>query len=403
MVHQVNYNGQIHEFPDAATPEMMSKALGLSYEPTNKKINPNISERIKPALEQFGSDIKDIAYNAPGAIVKGIAESPGKLIEAVPNIYNQVMTDPSRAGRNLYGGLAQLGHGTVNFPREVANYANKIGLIKPETARKIPFQNDISEAVKSFVGGNSQRGDKELQSITKNLTSILPTAKVISYINPMKLTSKNIVKDILKSEKSNKELFSNKYSNLFREAENMGHGKFEKLEFPKLNIETLKKYTPNPNKKLESLNLFTEKPSLELAQKSISELGHIIRPLENKTSLMPFQKKQLEAAMDAKKHIQENMFINSEGKLNKDLLKKHNEIQKGYSKEVIPYTTDKSIKEFKQGNISKKELINRLSKKPKIREKHKAIGIREKIPYIGAAGLAGTGGAYLINKLLGKE
>jgi hypothetical protein len=40
MTHQVNYNGQIHEFPDEATPEMISQALGLkSQEKTNQPSN----------------------------------------------------------------------------------------------------------------------------------------------------------------------------------------------------------------------------------------------------------------------------------------------------------------------------------------------------------------------------
>src|ERR1051325_2377309 len=83
MVHQVEYNGQMHEFPDEATPEMISNALGLNSDIKKPKSRSGfpIPEFIRPkeqvnpmdviksgliGMGKAGQNINEAGYNLFG-------------------------------------------------------------------------------------------------------------------------------------------------------------------------------------------------------------------------------------------------------------------------------------------------------------------------------------------------
>jgi hypothetical protein len=82
MVHQVKYNGTLHEFPDEATPEMMSEALGLNQKKSNSskkqfpvmefvsgknQINPlDAIKSVLIGMGKAGQNINEIGYELAG-------------------------------------------------------------------------------------------------------------------------------------------------------------------------------------------------------------------------------------------------------------------------------------------------------------------------------------------------
>lgn len=405
MVHQVEYNGQMHEFPDEATPEMISNALGLNsnqQKPTSRSGFP-IPEFIRPK-EQVN----------PLDVIKSALIGMGK---AGQNI--------NEAGYNLFGKKSPVGRKQLDIrsviggnknPSNLENLVEGIGQYSPlMAAGSLSIPASIGSS--ALYGATQSPEDRTGGAISGGLLGSIPgIMSLAKKINPLQLTSKNLSKEILEGEKSAKEAYSGEkghYSKLFDEARKSGTGTFSNLELPKLNLNTLSQYVPA--KKLESVTQFSLNPSLETAQKSISELGHIIRPLEKKSSLIPYEKKLLNSALDARSHIQENMFKDTRGNINLDLLSKHGKVQSGYSKDVIPYSQDKSIKKFKRGEISSTQLIDALKNKYPITSKHKNIDRRQVVKdalgskfsqgaMLGTGLGIGGGAAYnLINQLLGKE
>ena len=109
------------------------------------------------------------------------------------------------------------------------------------------------------------------------------------------------------------------------------------------------------------------------------------------------------------------MFTDKSGKFNPDLHAQHEAIQKGYASEVIPYTKNTHIQNFKNNKLTKEGLIKRLSGEvgfyPQRGHAHKALGLRKAAEkYIGTKlgqgavlGAGAAGSMALIHELLGKN
>jgi hypothetical protein len=380
-------------------------------ESQKSKLDPNIINRIPHALGEVGSDVLDIVKGIPKAAtdVWGAIPEVGEAAKRqVPGAYEQLIDkDPTRAGKNIIGGFAKGAGKIAQIPPGIVDYLAKIGMIEPETAKKFArptSMKDINAAVKEFVGGEEKPGDALLQGA---IPSVVGAGKILSPINPFKLTQGSIVRNVLSKEKLQKGIHEKMYNNLWDKAAKKG---IKDVPYTPLasDVGAITKYTPEA--KHLALDNYIADRSLANAQKAQSELGQLIRNYNKKDSLTEAEKLAHNAAIKVQKNIKDNMFKDSKGVVNTKLQDRYNKITESYGKNVIPYTKNKSIKEYKRKDITKEQLIDRLSRGPFAAKKgseHRAIAIRKKLgnKYTPAGigiGL-GAGGLAIINKLLGLE
>ncbi len=72
---------------------------------------------------------------------------------------------------NVLAGLAQMGHSIINAPSNIAQFAASHGAINPQTANKIPRQQDYDFS--SMLGLPGTTSDKIIQSLAKNAPAML--------------------------------------------------------------------------------------------------------------------------------------------------------------------------------------------------------------------------------------
>ena len=102
-------------------------------------LDPSFAKRIPGAAAQVGSDIWSGTKKLPLKAIVGLLKAPAKgisIAKGLPDVGRQIVNEPGRAASNVISGLAEIGHGVLNTPRAIADYANKVGLIEPETAEK---------------------------------------------------------------------------------------------------------------------------------------------------------------------------------------------------------------------------------------------------------------------------
>lgn len=354
------------------------------------------------AVPRIGEDLYRGAYNA-------FQSSPEYLEAAkteVPALLNPLngLRHPKSRVKNVIAGLAELGHGVLNTPHGVANYLeNRLNLLPKGWAEKIPYQEDISGALNQFTGNEMNPGDALTRGIMRNALAIAPATKAASVLNPMKLTYKNLAKDVIKTREKNIGEYGNRYENLWKEAEGKGFG--DALYDIDIDMPTIKKYSPN--KGIKDLEDFDKNPTLQNAHAAKSDLLRIKRDLDKLTTLRTSERQQLKAVNNAIDSINKNMFKEPTGEVNKLMADKYGKIQEGYKNEVVPYK-NKAINEFLRNESSEKELINSLSKRAFSRKRGKAhprIEVRNKLnnmPYLKGAGLTGLG-ALLYKEMFGNS
>lgn len=119
MVQQVDVDGQIHEFPDEATPEMMQAAL-----------------RKEAARQQFmdltTNGILDRPIKKLGADAWGLAKDIGNtVLEGAPPLINQLISKPGKTAKNIGAGLSSIpfnvGNAFLNIPQYVVGLESKSG------------------------------------------------------------------------------------------------------------------------------------------------------------------------------------------------------------------------------------------------------------------------------------
>lgn len=370
-------------------------------------------------LATVAGDVGNAALNLPSAIASGLA---GTLNVAthLPDIGEQIGSDPKRALKNVAAGGGEMLSDISRIPPALMNYLAHIGMINPESAKFFPkpfSEEETSQAMNKFVGGGEKPGD-ELRGLIRNVPNIVGVGKAAQILNPLKLTSKNIAKDVLKTEKAMKEKYSGKgglYDKLQDEAHSRGvignH-----INPSQTDIDILKKDMPTDE--FVAIENLLNNTSISNAQNAISQLGHRERKLQSKSErgdiLTDPEKDLLKSVRNTKEHIEKNMFKDVFGKMHNDLLEKHKSIQKGYATEVIPYTKNSNINKFKKKELSARELVDRLSRgkfSAQRGQEHKAMKYRKTAKSIvnsrlGSSGLAGAGltaGYALVNKLLGQD
>ncbi len=112
MVQQVDVDGQIHEFPDEATPEMMQAALKkeAARQQFMQYTQHGILDRPR---EKLMSDAWNLLKNVGSTTVKG-----------VPALLNEAVSNPTGAAKDVGAGLSSIpfniGNALLNIPQYVA-------------------------------------------------------------------------------------------------------------------------------------------------------------------------------------------------------------------------------------------------------------------------------------------
>ncbi len=166
MVQQVNVNGEIHEFPDEATPQMMEEALRkytaqqqfmeMTKGPLDR-LNETVFE--KP-LKKLGSDAWDMAKNIGNTAMRGI-----------PTAINQGVSHPGTALKNLGIGLTSIPFSGINALINAPEYL--VGL-ESKTAgdwlKKYTPQVPVEDIVNANFGAPASQADADV----RGLGAILP-------------------------------------------------------------------------------------------------------------------------------------------------------------------------------------------------------------------------------------
>lgn len=351
-----------------------------------------------------------VAEDVGKALYRGAESIPDYLQSAkteVPGVFSSLWNHPGRSAAQLGAGVTELGHNLINTPRGLADYAaNRLNLIPQSWASSIPYQREISQDVNSVFGEPQYEGEKLIRGIGRNALNIAGGAKLASALNPMNLTAKSIAKDIVKTREKNIGSYGKRYEGLWNEAK--GRGLEDALYNVNIDLPTIKKYSPS--KGIKGIVDFNENPTLETAHAAKSDLLRIKRDLDKLTTLRTAERQQLGAVNDAIDSINNNMFRDASGKLNKPLYDKYQALQEGYKGDVIPYK-NKAINEFLRGESTPQEMVNALSRKSFYAKKgsaHKALKLRKTLkshPYltgIGAGSLIGGAGRGLYDELFGQ-
>lgn len=158
MVQQVEVDGQIHEFPDEATPAMITGAL-KKESARQAFINATQNGIFSRPMNKLTQDALDTAKSAGSTVVQGI-----------PALLNEVVSSPGTALKDVGAGLSSIpfniGKAIVNTPQYVA------GLESPEASdwiKKITPDIPVEDIVNATFGVPTKGGQQ-----IRDLASLAP-------------------------------------------------------------------------------------------------------------------------------------------------------------------------------------------------------------------------------------
>lgn len=376
------------------------------------KIQEQPQENIGTSIAKVPFRIGEDIYKGGVNLIKNIPQYYESAKSEVPGIFSAFRNDPFHALSQVSAGIAELGQNTFNMPHDVINYLSKRLNIVPQDLNKMVqmgrMPEDTQQAINQVFGMPNQPGEELIRGIPRNALNIAAGSKALSVLNPINLRYSNIAKNVVKEEGKQIKSHTKQYNQIWNEADKYGYNQvpIDKYNLSK-NLDVIEKYkTP---KEYQALKDFIKNPTLEKAQRAQSDMGVISRALEEKSkkgSLLSEEKLLFNAAKEAEKHIEENMFKNNQGEINNSLQKKYKKLSRSYRENVVPYKYNKDIQDFKNRKIKAKELVNSLSHGEfavKKGSSHPAIGIRNFInPTWNKAGTMGVMG-LLYNNIMGNK
>lgn len=367
----------------------------------------SLSTSLAMAVPRVGEDILRGGAN----FLKNIPQYYESAKTEVPGAFNVIKNTPGRAGSQAMAGLAELGQNVFNTPHDIVNYlSQRLNLVPEDINKKVQMARmpaDTENAINQIFGTPQQPGEALIRGIPRNALNILAAKPIASALNPLKLTSGGIAKNVLKETEKQIGKHTDMYNKIWNKAEKSGFNQVP-VDQSLLNkhFEVIEKYkTP---REYEALKEFINNPTLEKAQKAQSDMGVIARALEEKSrtaSLLSEEKALFNAAKETEKHIENNMFKNAQGEINKGLQNEYGKVTKSYRENVVPYRYNPYIQKYKAREITAPELVNALSRgefAAKKGSKHPAIKINKKFPLVGTLGTGALGG-YLAHELLGNK
>ena len=199
------------EEPKASNDEKIDyRAYGLTPVENEAPILPEenkegIVESVAKAGPRIYEDVTRGLHSAATEVPKLYESSKTEI----PGLYELLMHHPKHAAAQAGAGITELGHGLLNLPHGIANYlSERLNLLPSKVTEAIPYQKDISNDINEVFGEPRYPGAELVRGIARNLPNIVGGAKALSILNPVKLTSKSIAKDVVRTEKAMKEKYS---------------------------------------------------------------------------------------------------------------------------------------------------------------------------------------------------
>lgn len=285
----------------------------------------------------------------------------------VPGVFSTIQEHPKHALKQYTAGLAELGQNIFNTPHDIVNYAtNRLHLFPQSINEKIQMARmpDSTEAINQVLGTPQYPGEKLIRGIGRNEENILGGAMLAGKLNPLQHTTKNVAKGILQEQENQIAAHTKRYNKLWEKADNAGINNVPvNNSLINKNFQTIEQYTTP--RQHESLNKFMNDKTLSNAQTAQSDLGQLKRTLEERSRTTPLtgeEKGLYNAVSETQKHIEDNMFKDRQGNLNKRLHNEYTDISKSYRENVVPYRYNADIQAYKNKELTAKELVDRLKK-----------------------------------------
>lgn len=429
--------GALHKkfYSNIPAEEFISKFMPATQQP---------QEMQQPAQEfaqNSGIDWRGIGNDVLSGGV-GAVEGLVNAITGIPQLYQQAKglgdMAPSRALQNALFGLAKGGHGLLNTPSNIANYAASRNIISPETAGYIPRQSDEGFEDAEWLLGEAQPGDALVQGVSEFLPSLVaggPVRAAAAHAigqdkNPIaaagtlglakalgntasgvnNLRRGRVAKDVIAGERAAKNAASKSYEGIFDEAAAKGLG--ENLKSPKIDIAAIKSGAPG-EKYMKYVRKIEQEPTLRNLHKAGSDLRKFIRANENKAGDQALRD-SLNAAMKAEGKIRNKIYKalgEGEGSLAERLMK----TDQKYKETVVPYAKNKAIQDYKRGEIAGADLVKSLAgnkkfknqlgaEHPEVQLSHALHGFGKLDPAFDTfSALLSKTGKVIKNKFKGKE
>lgn len=357
----------------------------------------SIAMAVPRVAKDLGVSLFDALKSIPGYYESSKSEIPG-LVDVVTQ-------HPGHAAKQLGAGLSEAIFNTANIPHKLAKYGEERLHIAPHFLQSITPEwkdSENQQAISQLFGDPQYAGDALIRGVGRNAPALGLSGKILSALNPAKLTKGAIIKDVLGTEAKNKATATAGYNSIWNDAKNVGVSDMSHT-MPNIDMQTISKYSPK--KSIQGLNDFSQDHSIQNAHAAKSDLLRIQRSLDQKTTLNTAERKHKKAVDDAIGSIEDNMFKDSNGVVNKDLKDRYRQQQSQYREDVIPYSTNKAIGQYKRNELSKSELISRISKGKFAAQKgaeHPNIARRKVAAnLLKGAGIAGTAaGTYGIGNAL---
>ena len=316
-------------------------------------------------------------------------------------------------------GLAKLGHGVLNTPANIAEYAAKKEFIPKEYAAMVPRQeeHDFSQILRM---GKPKAGDALISGLVEYMPYLLGgegglatgiprtgqrmaaagTHAVAQNENPVTAalsagvleggargigsiadtisSGKKLASNMIKASKPEelakkiavtdknavREAFSKRYDELFQKA---GEAGIKDITAPKVDIERIVKHTTKDES--HALSKFLQKPTLKRAHEADKDLGKAIRRLTkiNKAAGLSTPKlKALHAAEKAQKKIQKSIKEEFKAKGKPELGKEYSDIKNSYKEEYIPYK-NQVINKYLDKELTSEDFVKKLSRNEKFK------------------------------------
>jgi hypothetical protein len=167
MVQQVNVDGEIHEFPDEATPEMMKAAL--SKESARQQIvNATQHGILDRPRERMMSDAWSALKNVGGTVAQGI-----------PSTLNQLISNPGQAAKNVGAGVAgiplNVANAAMNAPQYLAHLeSNRMSNLLKGVTPQIPTE----KVQNKIFGAPTSQSDVDVRNLAGLAPILFPAGKV---------------------------------------------------------------------------------------------------------------------------------------------------------------------------------------------------------------------------------
>lgn len=158
----------------------------------------SLGQAAKYAIPRIGEDILNSAYQG----AQHIPEYWEKAKSEVPAYFNPMnfLGHPIERGKQTLAGLLEAGQGINHLPRTLAQYAaNRLHLISPETANKVPQAPDLDQATEQYIGNPQHPGEALARGLGRHI-DLLAGGNALNELIPH-LTKRGATRTLNKAQK----------------------------------------------------------------------------------------------------------------------------------------------------------------------------------------------------------